>query len=278
MQYPTSLARVIEKLNRAKHHIERLQTLADGFRSENRDAVAREDNTQTGQVVYRVDRIPQIPPDFPYVFGDAIQNLIGTLDYLTCELIIAAGNKPCSDTTFPIADSAQGYWDRLGGKIKGMRPEAIEEINRFRPYKGGFGHDLWALSKLNNIAKHRRLVTMAFAPVGRSLTRSEKGQFSTSQARIDPDRGRVDLSKIMILFQSGSGSIVKAGKVLLTVPPSEAQENMRFVFDIAINESAVENGYIAALFAGIMEDRVENIVSAMGPFLCGGQEKSFPPS
>ena len=41
-----------------------------------------------------------------------------------------------------------------------MRQDAIDAIRALEPYKGGKGENLWVLHRLNNIDKHRLIVTV----------------------------------------------------------------------------------------------------------------------
>jgi len=91
--------------------------------------------------------------------GYIIQNLRTALDHLAFQLVLAAGNRPTKDTCFPIAKSLDVYEKDKIRKTSGMRPEAIQAIDTLKPYAGG-NHFLWGLHSLNNIDKHRVLLTV----------------------------------------------------------------------------------------------------------------------
>ena len=62
---------------------------------------------------------------------------------------------------FPIGNSAEHYAGLRDRKVKGaLRPDAIKEIDRHKPYKGG-NPALWKLHKLYIVGKHRLLMTVS---------------------------------------------------------------------------------------------------------------------
>jgi hypothetical protein len=91
--------------------------------------------------------------------GDVLQNLRSALDYLAYHLVLVNGEKPTTSTAFPISKNIAAYEQDKTRKVKGMRPIAIEAIDRLKPYGGGDGF-LWKLHELNNIDKHRALFTV----------------------------------------------------------------------------------------------------------------------
>ena len=238
-----AIGRVLAKLNWANEHINKLNGLTDEFRSTHRDTVRPETDTETGDTIYRVAYVPDLPESFSLLLGDALYNLRSTLDHLAHELVTVAGNKPTPQTAFPIFDSDDEYWESFARKVKGMRQEVIEEISRLRPYKGGFGHALWQLHRLNNFDKHRFLLTTAFVNVARTFTPSEERDF---KARYERVHGGSPSARLKIKYTLGDATPrpLKAGDVLYTVPAAEVDKHMGFGFDIAVDEpQAVTPGH-----------------------------------
>jgi hypothetical protein len=60
---------------------------------------------------------------------------------------------------FPIADKPSEYPRLRDRKVKGARQDALDAIDAAKPYKGG-NDTLWRLHKLNNVDKHRLLLTV----------------------------------------------------------------------------------------------------------------------
>jgi hypothetical protein len=102
------------------------------------------------------------------IAGDAIQNLMSTLDHLAYQIVCSdtADNPPKPDRIyFPISDDAAKYERIKRGKIEGARQETFDAIDTLKPYKGG-NDLLWSLHKLNNIEKHRLLLTVGSQAAG----------------------------------------------------------------------------------------------------------------
>jgi hypothetical protein len=64
---------------------------------------------------------------------------------------------------FPIGEDRDQYQKERGRKVRGLRQNAIDGIDALEPYKGGRGHQLWMLNKLDNTDKHRLLLTAGSA-------------------------------------------------------------------------------------------------------------------
>jgi hypothetical protein len=253
-------------LDWAEEHIKNLNTATDRFRKAHADIVVAESHEDLGEVWHKVAHVPEIPDPLALMLGDALYNLRAALDYLAYELVVAAGNEPNSQTAFPIFDTPDEYWERMGRKVKGMRQSAIEAINRIQPYEGGFCHALWQLHRLNNIDKHRVLVTIALVNTARTMTPSEEQQFAERFKRV---HGAYPTGTSQWRFRRGKGFPVplNAGDVLLKVPISEAQEDMRFGFDIALNERHVIEGTTVFVFLRMVADQVFRVIQDIGPHL-----------
>jgi hypothetical protein len=106
--------------------------------------------------------LPRIPIEVFAISGDIVHNLRSALDHLAYQLVWAnTGNEPTSRLIeFPIAKDFATYKSEKTRKVNGMRPEAIEAIDRLKPYKGG-NDFLWRIHELDNIDKHRTLFTVA---------------------------------------------------------------------------------------------------------------------
>lgn len=63
---------------------------------------------------------------------------------------------------FPFSKSEERYHERKVIKLKGAKKVAIDVMDQIKPYKGG-NDVLWRLHQLNNIDKHRLLLTVGGA-------------------------------------------------------------------------------------------------------------------
>jgi hypothetical protein len=108
-------------------------------------------------------------PDIPAIAGDVIHNLRCALDHLAFNLVIVGatwGETPpekWEDIQFPIFHSFKSYEAGKGRRIQGARREAIEAIDRLKPYKGGC-EALWLLRRLDNTDKHSFIL-----PIGKDV-------------------------------------------------------------------------------------------------------------
>lgn len=96
--------------------------------------------------------------------GDVIHNLRGALDHLAYQLTRAhrprTTNKELQSIYFPICKNQSTYEQSRERYKKFFGVKAVEILDALKPYKGG-NEALWRLHQLNNVSKHRLLLTMA---------------------------------------------------------------------------------------------------------------------
>jgi hypothetical protein len=142
-------------------------------------------------------RVPTLPIDVVSIAGDVVHNLRTALDHLAQHLAMVGcpslSNKELRQVEFPIAETLAKYEADKARKVKGMRPETVEAIDRLKPYKGG-NDALWRIHELDNIDKHRALFTMApdflfisdwFA--GTYLLKTDNPDFSGVESKVEQD-------------------------------------------------------------------------------------------
>lgn len=110
--------------------------------------------------------VPTISFDAVCLAGDVIHNLRAALDHLAQHLALIGcptlTDKELRQIEFPIAETYAKYESGKTGKVKGIKPDAIEAIDSLKPYGDGDGEFsalLWRLHALDNIDKHRTLFT-----------------------------------------------------------------------------------------------------------------------
>jgi hypothetical protein len=104
---------------------------------------------------------PEIPPEFPHMIGDFLQNLRSSLDYLTRELCIRSGCEGAEHASFPICKTPERFRSKLPVSLAGISPLMIAEIERLQPYNTGnhlYQSPLLVLNEFCNINKHRRII------------------------------------------------------------------------------------------------------------------------
>jgi len=154
------------KIQRANKHIDELYVVVQKFKATNPYKIASRRDLESGEHIVYVHTADPLPPIIPVIAGDVIQNLYSSLDYLASKLVIANRGTPTSKTAFPITKNVPTTRDeivRYEGQVCGMREEVKQLLKSLNPYRGQ-DNAFWILHKLNNINKHRSLVTMGFQP------------------------------------------------------------------------------------------------------------------
>jgi len=146
------------KLERAKTHLAELKRLVESFyESPPWEILNRINPENENRREYYISNAKEMPNEILLVTGDILHNLQSALDHIAYGL--------CSGSTerkeriyFPIADSKADYEKNKAAWTKGMSREAKAKLDELKPYRGG-NDALWRLKKLNNIDKHRLLIT-----------------------------------------------------------------------------------------------------------------------
>jgi hypothetical protein len=147
------------KIERAYKHIEELEDACRPFVGPVFKTVSFQANPQTGKPDLHIGSMNIYTSDIPAIAGDAVHNLKSALDHLAFQLVDAGvesgipRNGKWEDIQFPISHSPDAYKSRKLRYVEGARREAIEAIDRLKPYKDG-NDALWLLYKLDNADKH----------------------------------------------------------------------------------------------------------------------------
>jgi hypothetical protein len=200
---------IILKIERANKHIDELRGVIQEFKVTNPYKIARKCDPETGEHILYVHSADPLPPIIPVIAGDVIQNLYSSLDYLASELVIANNSPVSTKTAFPIAKNIPTTKDEIAryeGQVKGMRQQVKDLLRSMNMYRGE-DNLFWTLHKLNNINKHRSLVTIGF---------------STSVLSSGP--------------WLNLGPLQQGGEIARFPPNLEHYKDVNLLFDIAINE------------------------------------------
>ena len=157
--------RVRVKINRAIDHQCSLEEEVRAFLSSGPYRVATRTDPATRRLIYYVQSVQDTPVGISSVAGDVLQNLRSALDHLAFELFMLGTLGKAGDgkhISFPIFDDANEYNSYAAGKVKGMPASAIAALDATKPYRGG-NDVLWQIHRLNNIDKHRFLITLGSA-------------------------------------------------------------------------------------------------------------------
>jgi len=147
-----------KKIERAKKHIEDLNSLLAAFVSSDFYTVSVEKNIQRRAHFLRfdIDKSPFPFHDAALVVGDALHNLRSALDLLYYGTVV----NPSNWTRFPIFDTREILVDRIGGALKKKQiTSSVHDLilDTVKPYHAG-NYTLWALHDLNIRDKHQLLV------------------------------------------------------------------------------------------------------------------------
>jgi hypothetical protein len=252
---------VLDKYDWAVKHVDKFKVAHREWRDANPIAVRTEKNPESGEVTYYVENVPTVPSSLPLIAGDALQCFRGALDYLACGLVEVV----TPDTKFPIAHNADAYKSSLGRLVPGFRGEALETLNRIRPYQGG-DLLLWQLHRLNIIDKHRLLLAVCVVnPMKRFPPNQALPQDSTlvEQVICKPKDG----IQIVVHFVKDAPIPLHAGQKLLTLSASEAQEEIGFYFAVGFSEPGLAEGVTVDMFLDFVATRVGHTIAKLAPFI-----------
>jgi hypothetical protein len=251
---------ILDKHQWAVKHLDKLDTAVADFRKSNPCEIRSEVDVETGDVAYYAGEVPTVPSNIPLIAGDALHSLRGALDYLACGLV----NVETTDTKFPIAHTAKAFEDSLPRVVERLGQDGIEALRRIRPYKGG-NPSLWLLHKLNINDKHRLLLTVGMQDVGRTLTPDE---VTAHQAANPNGFWTVTGGKRVYVYTAAVSPVtLHTGQKLLTVPGSKAQQKVRFVLDVALNEPGLAEGTPLGMILRAVAFEVERIVKHLSKLI-----------
>jgi hypothetical protein len=193
---------------------------------------------------------------------------MSSLDHLAYQLVCSdTGDAPPNPNWiyFPIADDAEKYEAKKQGKIEGAVQDTFAAIDALKPYKGG-NDLLWILYRLNNVEKHRLLIT-----VGSMLQSVNLGALMQpimeKAIAADPNhplRGAkipvldAFFKPIDVLFPLKAGD-----ELLIDAPDAEVNENLSFRFNVALYEPKIVEAQSLLEMLHQLTTLVEGIVAAL---------------
>jgi hypothetical protein len=164
------------KLEWAKRHIDNLKGAIREFEESRPYELVCDKDSQTGENVYRLRVHKCVPVEWSAILGDCVHNLRATLDQLVCSLIIANGQKPTTDSAFPIASEKRRLQPRAGEQIAGISAKAKWLIYALKPYKSG-NPIVWKLHRLDIIDKHQGILPVGAAHAVTLVRHTMPGMF-----------------------------------------------------------------------------------------------------
>lgn len=235
------LALIEVKIKRAGKHFADLSSEVQTFFGSNPYAVGGKSDVQTRKLIYCIVDIKPVPALISAIAGDALQNLRSALDHLIWQLHKVNGTNG-TESHFPTGNSEATYKATLHKAKKYFRKDAMDLLYEVEAYKGGKGEFLWKLNRLNNIDKHRLLIT-----VGSSFQSVNMGAAIHAMLKRDAEAdGRsFDFPVFNAFFKESDGLYpLKIGDELVIdgLPNAEYNDKMQFAFNISLNEAGIVEG------------------------------------
>jgi len=255
------------KLERADKHIHELESELLAFKKANPYKIGTKDDPQTRQLIYYITKADDVPARVSLIAGDALQNLRTALDYLAWQLVPASERS--AQTSFPISDDAAKYETEKVRKIKGMPQAAVDAIDATKPYKGG-NDALWRLHRLNNIDKHRLLVTVGGSFSSFNVGAHVIGNLLKGGIAMHLGLKPGTVLPIPNLYLSPKDKMfpLKVGSELFTdMPGAEVNYQMDFRIEVAFGEPGICEGEPLLETLKNMLDLVGNVVTSFAPLL-----------
>jgi hypothetical protein len=275
-----TLAPIGFRVEWAKKHISELEREVETFlASEPYEIASKLDNSG-----YYVADIRCDPPiSISLIAGDVLFNLRAALDHLAYQLALANGTtdeKVLRGTSFPIFDSADLYGRYSRERMQGMSQDAIDSIDATKPYAGG-NHLLWQLHKLNNIDKHRLLVTVGAAVgwhnlplhINQSLIETlndahAKGSLSDWEDVMGPHTP-AEIVNINVRPAFRKCPLEKGDELSLAWddPSLHRNHDVKFTFEIAFSEQGIIQSQPVLQTLKEMANAIDLIIMSLKPLL-----------
>jgi hypothetical protein len=254
------------KLHRAREHRVALDDALNTFLGSNPYAISvrRDENSRP---VYFVASVQPVPDAICLIAGDALQNLMGALDYLAYQLVCRDTNDAPPNPRwiyFPIADDKISYDAKKRGKMAGASVTTMAAIDGLSPYKGG-NDPIWLLYRLNNIEKHRLLLTVGSQAGGIHLGQLMSMHLPSS---FPPEAAAMMRQMSHYLMPADNGFPLKAGfELYVGAPEEEINSDLEFRFEVVVNEPDLCEGKPLSDLVLELETGVKNVVDALSPLL-----------
>jgi len=171
------------KIERAKEHLDALDSKLKEFLNSNPVQVTTEEDLQKGLYTLRL-QAPIIDPKLAVIASDAIRNLRSALDHIVWQLALTVKERPSRQTKFPIIDRDIPHnMKRFKINTENIPDSAIDEIKAVQPYLRGAAYNddlLWKLDKLCTIDKYRVLPAQGTALDNILIPKGVDAQFGSS--------------------------------------------------------------------------------------------------
>jgi len=142
-----------------------------------------------------------------------------------------------------------------------MHKDAIKAIDALKPYQGG-NETLWRIHKLNNIDKHRLLVT-----VGSQMRSFDVGAHLAPLVKDEPGWGDAIIPSLFLRPADPMFPLEAGDELFIDAPDAEPNKKMQFRFDVALSEPQVLEGEPILEALHQMVDLTDNLIPTFAPLL-----------
>ena len=230
--------------------------------------------------VYEACHVTDVPGALAAIAGDAIQNLRSALDHLVSQLVLVGLGVSTTDieSHFPIRNKAGQYESVLRGmKEKGLlRQDAFDLLLDVQAYIGGNCGNFWLLNRLNNIDKHRIILTAGSAlrsvNIGALMSRLMREHAREAEAAREAageapwPYAAADIPALNAFFRPADNlRPLKVGDTLFTGGDMDPEKD--FAFDIAFNEPEILEGEAVLETLKHLAELVRTIIAQFKPSL-----------
>ena len=232
------------KVDRAQEHLASLSAEVRLYLDSKPYAVSAKRHPESGRLIYFVAGVRPTPPKLSALLGDTIHNLRSALDHLAYQIVwVGIGKSPSSHVYFPIADDRAKYLEQRRRQLKGATPAAISTIDSLSPYKGG-NDELWQLHKLNNVDKHRVLITAgsAFRSVNIGAHMSREMHKHLASSPMGEKFAEMPPLDLFIRPADRMFPLKPGDELFIDGPDAEPNDKLEFRFEVAFGEQAVAFG------------------------------------
>ena len=232
------------KISRAKEHLALISAEVREYLAAKPYEIAMKRDPDSRRMIYFMSTVRPTPPRIPAVVGDVIHNLRSALDHLAYQLVwTALGKPPGSHVYFPIADSRDLYLEQRRKQLKGAHPEAIAAVDALTPYRGA-NDLLWKLHKLNNVDKHRVLLTAGSAFDGVNIGPQMSRQMEKLINSMPSQKEAINIPPMDLFLRPADRLFpLKAGdELFIDAPDAEPDEKLQFRFGLGFGEKDIVYG------------------------------------
>ncbi len=211
------------KFTRAQEFIIELAAAEAEYRASRPISVGHRIDPINGRVEYFIESVQPIPDQLPVVLGDALNQLVSSLDHVATHLVERTGHVSASRpkrVQFPIVGSEQDFDRKVTLMMPDVPASTISAIRSLTPWKGA--SDLWTLKEANNESKHRNLLHVEHGKAGLDVL-SLRGIREATARHLRIPLDQVQLPGLS--FFTGAAAVAEAGTWIFSTSVDEPPDD-----------------------------------------------------